>query len=172
MEFRIVPSAEAGDPALRAELLDLWVAVTDAGGSVGFVAPAPAGQIADTLDSALARVAAGADALGILDDGGSAVGMGFLVDRGNPLQRHWRTVLRLMVHPKHQGQGAGRLLLEGLHEHAAGLGLEQLQLSIRGGEGLAPFYQRFGYRIIGSHPGAVRVAPGDDRDELFLVTRL
>lgn len=43
MEFRIVPPAEAARPALRADLLDLWVGVTDAGGSVGFVAPAPAG---------------------------------------------------------------------------------------------------------------------------------
>lgn len=172
MDFRIIPPADAGDPALRADLLDLWVAVTDAGGSVGFVGPAPAGQIAETLDAALARVAAGADALGILDAGGNPVGMGFLVDRGSPLQQHWRTVLRLMVHPKHQGHGAGRLLLEGLHRHAAELGLEQLQLSIRGGEGLAPFYQRFGYRIVGSHPGAVRVAPGDDRDEVMLVTHL
>jgi hypothetical protein len=36
--FAIDPS-EASDPSLRADLLDTWVAATDAGGSVGFTAP-------------------------------------------------------------------------------------------------------------------------------------
>ena len=41
--------AEAADPALYAELLDLWVAVIDAGGAVGFTAPADRDAVARTL---------------------------------------------------------------------------------------------------------------------------
>lgn len=77
-----------------------------------------------------------------------------------------------MVHPDHQGRGAGRTLVEGLHDAGRSLGLEHLQLTVRGGEGLEAFYARFGYEVVGLHPGAVRVAPGDDRDELMLVARL
>ena len=64
----------------------------------------------------------GTDLLGILRQDGTAVGMGFLVDGGSPLRRHWRTVLRLMVRPELQGRGAGRLLLEGLHGPPPGSG--------------------------------------------------
>jgi len=173
LRFEVVPADAAADPDLRAQLLAMWVAVTDGGGSVGFAAPAPVDQIAATLDLALQQVATGRDALGVLRDGsGPAVGMGLLVARGVDLFAHWRTVLRLMVSPEMHGTGAGRLLLEGLHDHARELGLEHLHLSVRGGEGLEPFYERFGYRVVGTHPGAVRLSPTDTRDEIFMVAML
>ena len=77
-----------------------------------------------------------------------------------------------MVRPELQGRGAGRLLLEGLHGTAAGHGLEQLMLTTRGGTGVEAFYKRFGYTIVGRHPGAIRLSPGDDRDEIILICRL
>lgn len=170
--FATVAPAEARRPPLRADLLDVWAAVTDAGGAVGFVPPADRSAIATVLDAALDRVAAGHDVLGVLREGERAVAMGLLVDRGAALMRHWRTVLRVMVHPRLQGQGAGRLLLEGLHRTATGLGLEHLFLTVRGGTGTEAFYARFGYEIVGRHPDAIRVAPGDDRDEILMVARL
>lgn len=173
LRFAVVPADDALDPVLRDQLLGVWVDVTNAGGSVGFTAPAPVEQIAATLDAHLAMVAAGRDALGVVRAGdGAAVGMGLLVARGVALFAHWRTVLRLMVLASLQGTGAGRLLVEGLHDHARELGLEHLHLSVRGGEGLEPFYERFGYHIVGTHPVAVRLSPGDTRDELFLVADL
>jgi GNAT superfamily N-acetyltransferase len=172
LEFAVVDPANARGRQLREDLLETWVAVTDAGGSVGFIAPADRAQIAETLDSALERVADGSDVLGVLTRAGTVVGMGFLVDNGSPLQRHWRILLRLMVRPELQGSGAGRALLEGLHQTARELGLEQLQLTVRDGHGLERFYERFGYAIVGHHPGAVRVGPGDDRDEVMMVARL
>jgi GNAT superfamily N-acetyltransferase len=172
LTFEEVDAGAALDPGLRSDLLDTWVAVTDAGGSVGFTAPAPVPAIAATLDASLARVAAGDDALGVLRDGPRSVGLGLLVAGPGVLTRHWRTVLRVMVHPDHQGNGAGLLLMDGLHQVARRLGLEQLQLTVRGGEGLERFYERLGYTVVGRHPGAVRVAPGDDRDEVMLVLRL
>ena len=77
-----------------------------------------------------------------------------------------------MVHPRPQGTGAGIVLMTGLHGLAVDLGLEHLQLTIRDGHHLEDFYQRFGYRVVGAHPGAIRVAPGDDRDEIMLVAAL
>ncbi len=170
--FAPVAAREAKDRSLRDDLLDTWVAVVNAGGAVGFTAPADPAAVAIRLDGALQSVAAGRDTLGILRCGGATVGMGFLVDRGGTLQRHWRTVLRVMVRPELQGRGAGRLLLDGLHQMARDLGLEQLKLSVRGGTGVERFYERFGYSVIGAHPGALRLAPGDDRDEIMMVARL
>ncbi|WP_405060921.1 GNAT family N-acetyltransferase [Kribbella sp. NBC_01505] len=172
MKYVVVEPDEALDPALRADLLDTWVAATDAGGAVGFTAPAPVEQVAQTLDEALGRVAAGSDLLGVLHDGERYVGMGLLVSRAGTLHSHWRTVLRVMVHPKHQGSGAGRILMEGLRGSATDLGLEQLQLTIRDGQGLETFYHPLGYRTVGRHPRAIRVTPTDYRDEVMLVRDL
>jgi hypothetical protein len=51
---------------------------------------------------------------------------------------------------------------------AARLGLDGLQVTVRDGHGLDRFYRGLGYREVGRIPGALRVAPGDDRDELFM----
>jgi GNAT superfamily N-acetyltransferase len=169
--FTPVPAEQAGDPALREQLLDTWVRVTDAGGAVGFVPPADRGRIAETLDSHLPRIVQGRDALGVLRRGGPrgpAAGMGILAASSSPLRAHWRTVLRLMVDPDLQGIGAGRVLIEGLHETARGLGLEFLCLTVRGGLGIEGFYERIGYEIHGRNPRAIRVAPGDERDEIHM----
>ncbi|MFI5696832.1 GNAT family N-acetyltransferase [Kribbella sp. NPDC051586] len=172
MKYLLVDSDEALDPGLRADLLDTWVAATNAGGAVGYTPPAPVGQIAENLDGALGRVAAGLDLLGVLHNGERYVGMGLLVTSGSALNAHWRTVLRVMVHPEHQGNGAGRVLMAGLRGSAVDLGLEQLQLTIRDGLGLEKFYGPLGYRVVGTHPRAIRVAPDDYRDELMLVQDL
>lgn len=175
--FEAVGGQAARDPVLRAQLLDMWVAVIETGGSVGFTPPAPVEAVARTLDRSLARVAAGTDALGVLRHvrGGRpdrVVGMGLLVDASSHLRAHWRLVLRVMVRPEFQGQGNGALLMRGLHGVARRLGLEQLQLTVRGGQRLEGFYQGLGYDVVGCHPGAIRVGPGDDRDEVMLVVRL
>jgi GNAT superfamily N-acetyltransferase len=167
--FAPVSPAEASSETLREQLLEMWVRVTDAGGAVGFVAPADPAAVGRLLDASLARVSSGEDHLGVIRRDGTAVGMGFLVTGGSPLRAHWRTVLRLMVDPELQGTGAGRMLLEGLHGLAAELGLEHLTLTVRGGLGIEGFYARFGYTIVGRHPGAIRVSPGDDRDEIIMV---
>ncbi|HET9102061.1 MAG TPA: GNAT family N-acetyltransferase [Solirubrobacteraceae bacterium] len=163
---------QVSSPQLREQLLDMWVRVTDAGGAVGFVPPADPEAIGRLLDSSLARVAAGTDVLGVLRRDGVAVGMGFLVASASPLRGHWRTVLRLMVAPELQGSGLGRTLLEGLHGLAAELGLDHLLLTVRGGLGIEGFYEHLGYAIVGRHPRAIRIAAGDDRDELTMMRRV
>lgn len=160
------------DPRLRDDLLDLWVAVTDAGGSVGFAAPADRTAIAAALDAELALVRTGQHLLGVVRDPSGLVAVGYLWGRANPLFAHWRTVMRLMVHPDQQGEGIGGRLLDGLHDLARADGCEHVTLSIRGGEGLEAFYERHGYREVGRHPGAVRMPDGTDRDEIMFVRPL
>ncbi len=172
MEFAVIEGEQALDPRLRSDLIETWVAASDAGGSIGFTPPTPVDDVTKALDHGLGRVAEGEDAMGVLLANDRAVGMGMLVDRGAVLQKHWRTVLRVMVHPEFQGGGAGLRLMRGLHELGGRLGLEHLQLTVRGGEGLETFYAKVGYEVTGRHPGAIRVAPGDDRDEVMMAARL
>ncbi|HEY3956376.1 MAG TPA: hypothetical protein VGM53_23655 [Streptosporangiaceae bacterium] len=47
--------------------------------------------------------------------------------------------------------------------------LEQLRLAVRGGTGLEHFYARLGWAVTGRWPGALRLAPGDDRDEILML---
>lgn len=133
--------------------------------------PAPVELVSAALDRLLDGVRAG-DGLGVLRAGPRAVGMGVLVDQRAWVFPHWRAVSKVMVHPAHQGGGAGTLLMTGLHDLARTLGLEQLRLTTRDGEGLEHFYGRLGYTVVGRHPGAIRLGPDEDRDELLLVTRL
>lgn len=167
-----VTGADVDGPTFRQQLLDLWVEVTDAGGSVGFAAPADRAAIADALDAELALVRSGRHLLGVVRAGDQVIAVGYLWGRGNPLFAHWRTVMRLMVHPEHQGSGVGGHLLDGLHDLARQDGCEHVVLSIRGGQGLEAFYERHGYREVGRHPGAVRMPDGTDRDEIVLLRPL
>jgi GNAT superfamily N-acetyltransferase len=81
-------------------------------------------------------------------------------------------VLRVQVHPAHQGRGLGTVLMRGVHDIARARDLEFLHLGARGGTGVDAFYRGLGYTEVGRVPGAIRVAPGDDREEILLVHRL
>jgi GNAT superfamily N-acetyltransferase len=211
--------------ALRSHLVDMWVRVTNEGGSVGFVPPVRADDIRPTADRSFARVVAGSDALVCLvtrgsnaastsddtstegnaengektdpserplrSENGQARGTGttaenlaatasselapgdrvvawlLLAESESHLRRHWRTVYRVQVDPAEQGGGLGTLLMAAAARYARDvLGLEALTLMTRSGTGAERFYKRCGYREVGRIPGAIRVGPGDDRDEV------
>ena len=160
------------DPELRAQLLSCWTDVSNAGGAVGFVAPVTAEEVAPVLDAVVERVQQGREVVALLRVDGEVAGFAVLSLSLSPLRRHWATVLRVQVHPSRQGGGLGRVLMTGVHDIARERGLEFLHLTVRGGTGLEAFYQGLGYREFGRMPGAVRVAPGDDRDEIHLTCRL
>jgi hypothetical protein len=64
------------------------------------------------------------------------------------------------------------VLMAGVHDIARSRGWEFLHLTARGGTGIDGFYRGLGYTEVGRLPGAIRVAPGDDRDEIILACRL
>jgi GNAT superfamily N-acetyltransferase len=167
-----VRAVTAVDEGLRRELLAVWTDVTNAGGAVGFVPPVTEDDIAPTLDDLVRRVREGRALLALLTVDGRTAGFALLMRANSPLRRHWATVLRVQVHPSLQGSGLGRVLMDGVHEIARADGLEFLHLGAREGIGVDAFYRRLGYEEIGRLPRAIRVADGDDRDEILLVCRL
>jgi GNAT superfamily N-acetyltransferase len=171
MEAEVTAETSIGDE-LRAKLLACWTDVSNAGGSVGFVPPVTEADLAPYLDAVIERVHQGRELIALLRVDGEAAGFAVLSLPVSPLRRHWATVLRVQVRPELQGKGLGRVLMAGVHDIARERGLEFLHLTARGGTGLEAFYQELGYREFGRMPGAIRVAPGDDRDELHLTCRL
>jgi hypothetical protein len=87
---------------LRAEIVALWVAVTNAGGAVGFVPPVTVDDVRPTADAAFAGVAAGLDRLVVGVDGGRVVALLFVADNRFVLKDHWRVLKRVMVTPRGQ----------------------------------------------------------------------
>ncbi len=168
-----VPSARVRDVTdigdeLRAALLACWTDVVNAGGAVGFVPPVTQDDVAPRLDATLASVRSGRDALCVLEVDGEPAGFAFLVANDSPLRRHWCNVHRVQVHPAMQGAGWGRVLMQGVHDIARSRGWEAVLLSVRGGTGTEAFYAGLGYRPVGVIPAALRLAPGDDRDETWM----
>lgn len=169
MRFDVDPEL---DEPTREALTRLWTQVTNAGGAVGFVAPVTHEQVRALAEPTFERVRAGDSHLVVACEGERPIGFGLLEGREGPLFAHWTEVKRLQVAPDRQGGGRGRLLLGRLHELAADLGLEQTRVTVRGGTGLEAFYESVGYEIDARVPDTVRVAPGDDREEIILIRRL
>ncbi|TPG19549.1 GNAT family N-acetyltransferase [Pedococcus bigeumensis] len=164
---------EVLDDALRTELLDLWCRVNDAGGSVGFLPGAPLERVAEVLATHEKQMAAGDAVAGALrEPDGRLVGWAWWVRVPNPLLHHGRWLYRVMVDPARQRRGLGRLLMAGMHRVAREDGVELLQLGVRSGSGASAFYAQCGYTEVGRIPGAIRVAPGDDRDDVTMARRV
>jgi GNAT superfamily N-acetyltransferase len=162
------------DDELREEVLALWTAVSEAGGAVGFVPPVTSEDIRPEVDSSLAAVAAGQRRLLVgRDDDGRLAATAFLAYNSHRLMTHWIWLYTVMVHPGHQGKGYGRSLMAAAEQAARGLhGVEAIRLTCRGGTGVDRFYAGCGYQEVGRVPGGIRVAPGDDRDDVYMLLTL
>ena len=169
IDIRINPDLTA---ELRGQLVDVWVAVSAAGGAVGFLPGATADQIAPIADPAFARVTAGLDDLVVAFVQERPVGFGFLGTNDLGLHRHWATVKRLQRHPEVRASGIGGALLEGLERAARARGLESIVLTVRGGTGREGFYAAHGYRVDGVMPRRILLDDGDYRDELYMSKNL
>jgi GNAT superfamily N-acetyltransferase len=160
------------DPEMTGELRDavvrLWVSVTNAGGAVGFLPPVDEELVGPVADAALDAVTNGPDHLLAGFDDGRLVALLFITDNRFVLKGHWRVLRRVMVTPGGQGKGYGSALMRAAERIAAGHGIEGFQVTVRGGTGTEAFYEKLGYFEVGRLPGAIRVAPGDDRDELIM----
>ncbi|MDQ3982091.1 MAG: GNAT family N-acetyltransferase [Actinomycetota bacterium] len=172
IEFRLDPPL---DEATTRRLVEVWVDVSNSGGAVGFPPPPPDvtyEDVAPVADSAFRAVHEGRDHLVAAYDAGEIVGFAVLEHRPGPLFRHWATVKRLQVHPDSQGRGIGTELLRACHRFGKSIGLEQLHLTVRGGTGRESFYEAHGYEEIARIPDAIRLGPGDTREEIYMVARL
>ena len=163
-----IDDAPALTDELRADLVQVWVAATNAGGALGLVAPTTPEAAQVLAGPTWARVERGDDALVLGRHEGRLVGWFVLESRGGALSPHWRTVKRLQVHPELQGRGYGGRLLGAADDVARRLGLLALHLTVRGGTGTEAFYADRGYREVGRLPGALRLSGADDRDEIHM----
>jgi GNAT superfamily N-acetyltransferase len=171
LTFELDPSV---DHALRDGVVDLWVDVSNAGGAVGFVPPVSRETIRPELVKHFVAMAEGRARLLIgRDDDGDVAATAFFTYNTHRLMTHWVWLYTVMVHPKHQGKGYGRDLLAAAAEAARGFeGIEAIRLTCRGGEGLERFYGSCGYKEVGRVPDAIRVAPGEDRDDITMLLSL
>ncbi|NEC86162.1 GNAT family N-acetyltransferase [Streptomyces sp. SID12501] len=161
-------------PDLRDGLLDLWADVSNAGGAVGFVAPVEREAIRPELVKYFAAMAGGITRLLVgHDEDGRVAATAFFTFNPRRVTAHWVWLYTVMVHPRHQGRGYGRDLLSAAADAARTFeGTEAIRLSCRGGLGLERFYGSCGYKEVGRIPGAIRVAPGDDRDDVIMLLPL
>ncbi|MEV7278207.1 GNAT family N-acetyltransferase [Streptomyces sp. NPDC093111] len=164
-------------PALRDGVLDLWADVSNAGGAVGFVPPVTREEIRPALLTHLVGMARGDTRLLVGRDGtGRVAATAFFTYNSHPLMTHWVWLYTVMVHPRHQGKGYGLELMAAVERAARTAegfeGIEAVRLTCRGGTGVDAFYARAGYKEVGRVPAAVRVSPGDDRDEIVMLLPL
>ncbi len=159
-------------PGLAGAVGSLWLAVTRAGGAIGFTRDAPEPAVRAAAEVAVGDVRAGFEHLLALGSGQAVVGTVSVVPGPSRVSAHRGTVVRLMVHPDLHGRGWGGRLLDAVVAHSRSLGLEQLLLSARSGTPLPAYYAARGWTEVGRWPGAVRVGPGDDRDEVWFQLRI
>jgi len=165
------------DPPVTTTLVDeltaLWAKVTNAGGSVGFVAPVTEEGVRPHTVAILARVIDGSDTLVALTKGEQIVAWCVLAANDSPPRQGWRNVRHVQVDPDRQGEGLGGHLLQAVEAVSRGvLGLEALSLKVRTGTGAEEFYRRHGFVEVGRLPGAVKVAENDYRDDIIMWRRL
>jgi GNAT superfamily N-acetyltransferase len=162
LDFALDPELTDG---LRTQIIALWTDASNAGGAVGFAGPVTTEQVRPMAENAFAGVEQGHDRLLVGYADGALAGMLLLVSQRFALTDHWRTVKRVMIRPDLQGRGYGRALIAEAERVARRHGWSALHLTVRGGTGLDHFYIAAGYREVGRFPGALRLAPDDDRDE-------
>ena len=172
ISVRLAPDFDATDP-IGLELARCWLEVSNAGGAVGFpFIPVSEPEVAAATERLASDVAAGSAVLLIAESAHEIVGWVCLRLNTSKVARHWATVERLQRRPDRPGAGIGSMLMRAATDHAKSRGLEHLRLVLRGGMQLEDFYQRLGWTEIGRHPGALRLATGDDRDEVSMMLDL
>jgi GNAT superfamily N-acetyltransferase len=173
LDFVTITRPQAVTPSLRAELADCWARVINAGGAVipeGVPLP-PVG--AKAAGAAAHRLIGGLHPrdcrLLVARVGGHLAGWLVVRRDPHPLVAHCGVVNHVQTHPDLRGRRIGTALMRQVPRLARQeMGLEQLHLAVRAGAGLEGFYERLGWREVGRWPGALRVAPGDDRDEILM----
>lgn len=171
LDFQQLTSPDDATPQIRSALTECWVEVTNAGGAAGFpFPPVDSAAVASVLDSLIEGLSPDTSRLITATTGGELAG--WLLVRHDPFElvAHWGTVHHVQTRTALRGRGVGRALMREVRAVAKEqLGLEQLRLAVRGGVGLEDFYAGLGWKEVGRWPGALRLAAGDDRDEILMV---
>jgi GNAT superfamily N-acetyltransferase len=157
-------------PELSRELIDCWVEVSNAGGAVGFpFPPVTVEEVAPAAEQLLADLHPDRSRMVLATVDGVLAGWLNVRRDPHPLVAHWGTLHHVQSRPSFRGRGIGSALMNHARQIAReDMALEQLHLAARSGLGLEDFYSGLGYKEIGRRPGVLRLAPGDDRDEILM----
>ncbi|WP_030686397.1 GNAT family N-acetyltransferase [Streptomyces globisporus] len=169
--FTQFTAPESLPDGLAAALAECWTEVSDAGGAAGFpFPPVDPAEVAAAVDRIVTGLAPASSRLVVATVDGALAGWLCLRRDTHPLVAHWGTLHHVQTRLGVRGRGIGAGLVRSARAIAREeMGLEQLRLAARGGVGLEEFYGRLGWREIGRWPGALRLAAGDDRDEILMV---
>ncbi|MBC6456386.1 GNAT family N-acetyltransferase [Actinomadura sp. HBU206391] len=159
------------DAELTRELVDCWVKVTNAGGAAGFpFPPVTVEDVAPVAEQLITGLHPQRSRLVVALVDGVLAGWLNIRRDPHPLVAHWGTVYHVQSHTAFRGRGIGSALMNHTRQVARdAMGLEQLHLAARAGVGLEDFYGGLGWKEIGRWPSALRLAPGDDLDEILMV---
>ncbi|MFE4490953.1 GNAT family N-acetyltransferase [Streptomyces niveus] len=156
---------------IRRTLIECWTEVSDAGGAAGFpFTPVDPDEVAQAADRIIQGLDPRRSRLLLATVDGILAGWLNIRRDLNPLVAHWGTIHHVQTRLAARSQGIGAALMHRVRDIAHDeMGLEQLHLAARGGAGLEDFYGRLGWKEIGRWPNALRLAPGDDRDEILMI---
>ncbi|MFF8102314.1 GNAT family N-acetyltransferase [Streptomyces sp. NPDC014986] len=168
-----ISRAQDATAALRRELTDCWTAVVNDGGAVipmdCPLPPVTRSAIEPAVERIVGELSPQHGRLLLARVGGSLAGWMAVRREQHPLAAHWGVVNHVQTHVRFRGLGVGAALMGRAAAVAREeMGLERLRLSARAGLGLEDFYRKCGWTEVGRWPGALRVAPGDDRDEILM----
>lgn len=158
---------------MRRELAAFWAAVVNGGGAV-IPADCPLPPLSSThteaaMDRIAGELAPEQCRLVMATVDGTLAGWLLVRREAHPLEAHCGTVNHVQTHARFRGSGVGAALMHRVHRIAReDMGLERLRLTVRSGLGLEVFYGKSGWTEVGRWPGALRLAPGDDRDEILM----
>lgn len=169
--FTQFTAPDALPDGLAAALADCWTEVSDAGGAAGFpFPPVDPAEVAAAVDRIVTGLDPASSRLLVATVDGALAGWLCLRRDPRPPVAHWGTLHHVQTRLGVRGRGIGAGLVRRARVIARDeMGLEQLRLAARGGTGLEDFYGRLGWREVGRWPGALRLAAGDDRDEVLMV---
>lgn len=171
-DFQISQTLRPSDmpPEAVRELATCWMTVTNSGGAVGFpFPPVTLDDVTPAAEELVAGLEPGHSRLLLARVDGVLAGWLSLSRNRARQVAHWGEIKRLQTQPDFRGRGIGIALMERARQVARDeMGLEQLRLAARGGEGLETFYARLGWKEIGRWPNGLRVHLGD-RDEVLML---
>jgi GNAT superfamily N-acetyltransferase len=172
LQMRWIDRSDDLDNERLDQLADCWIRVSNSGGAVGFPF-APVDEPAVRHAAQALRTSLGThNRLLIAEEGDALAGWLVLQMNESALTAHWARLARVQTDPQFRGRGYGRAIMSEAVRMAESLGLEQLHIEVRSGQGIEKFYSSLGWRIVGRWPLALRVAPGDNRDEVLMLLEL
>ncbi|MER7695794.1 MULTISPECIES: GNAT family N-acetyltransferase [unclassified Streptomyces] len=159
--------------SVRRDLVACWTAVVNAGGAVVPMGcplpPVTEAALRPAVERITRELSPDHSRLLVATVDGALAGWLLLRREAHPLAAHCGVLNHVQTHVRFRGRGVGAAMTR----HAQGVArdemrLERLQLAVRSGLGLEEFYRKAGWTEVGRWPGALRVAPGDDRDDILM----